>query len=57
MVKDDSTALTLRLPGDLAQLVRRSAEFDRRSVNGQIVYLLAKALTPPEGDTCPWCGK
>jgi hypothetical protein len=57
MGKDERTTLTVRLPLDLVEAVRRASDFDRRSVNGHIEYLLAKALYPPQGETCPWCGK
>lgn len=47
MTDQDTVTLSLRLPGDLAEGLRSLAEFDRRSLNGQIVYLLSRAIASP----------
>lgn len=40
--------LGIRLPGDLKDRIRKLADAERRSMNGQIVVLLERALQPAE---------
>lgn len=42
--------LGIRLPGELKDRIRKSAERNRRSMNGEIVFLLEQAL-PGETNT------
>ncbi len=40
--------ITLRLPEDLHLLITQTASKEERSLNGQIIYLLKRALELPE---------
>lgn len=42
---DDEKRITVRLPLELHERLAERAKRDRRSVNGEIVYLLEDALT------------
>lgn len=41
----EEARITLRLPPDLAEALKKLAAQESRSLNGQIVYLLRKALS------------
>lgn len=46
MAKSPKTVmLTLRIPTDLRESLRKAAKKDHRSVNGLVIALLSKALT------------
>lgn len=52
---EDGMRITLRLSRDLAERLKRLADTEKRSVNGQVVYLIEKAVKvlpdaePPKG--------
>jgi hypothetical protein len=43
----EDTRITVRLPADLAEVLRERARADDRSLNRQILFLLRQALFPP----------
>jgi hypothetical protein len=42
--KEDARQMSIRVPVPLYEIVARAAQEERRSVNGQIVYLVEKGL-------------
>ena len=46
------TSITLKnVPDDLYDCLKRSADFNQRSINGEAIACLARALTPTGGAT------
>lgn len=43
----EDTRITVRLPDDLAEVLRERARADDRSLNREILFLLRQALFPP----------
>ena len=49
----DTVKIILRLPSDLHASLRQLSKQEHRSLNSQIVYLLAWALARQDGDEQP----
>ncbi|WP_404404919.1 Arc family DNA-binding protein [Pelagibacterium halotolerans] len=45
--------MMIRVPADLKERIRKSAECNRRSMVGEIVYTLEQALPASETETAP----
>ena len=46
--------ILLRIDPELHEVIRRMAESDMRSVNGQIEFLLKKSITEQRGELRAW---
>lgn len=44
-------ALMVRLPGELKERLRKQADADRRTLTGEVIYLLERALHSTETAT------
>lgn len=52
-MNDEKASLQLRLPAPMRDRIRKAAEENRRSMNGEIVYQLEQVLPASETETAP----